>query len=189
VAEINFQERRRPRRFRIVHISLEAFVKRFILRQKGASLPATGEDHPVPASLSSSEKSIPWKCGVTPLDEQYELLFKAIRKFQGALKSGAQPSVIQASLNSLACQVEGHLALEEAYLEHIGFPGLAAHRPGHKAFRHQLQAFHDRLAEGDTTAGLELSQVLFAWLRVHVMKEDSVWSEFARSRRRRLNQT
>jgi hemerythrin len=36
---------------------------------------------------------------------------------------------------------------------------------------------------------LELSQVLFAWLRVHVMKEDSVWSEFAKSRRRRCNQT
>jgi hemerythrin len=32
---------------------------------------------------------------------------------------------------------------------------------------------------------LELSQLLYAWMRVHVLKEDAVWSDFAKSRRRR----
>jgi hemerythrin len=189
VAEAYFPERRRRRPFRIVYISLEALLERFILRRTGAPAVPPLEDRLIHTPTTSSEKATQKKCGVAMLDEQYEALFTVIRLFQGALKSGAESGVMQAALASLGCHVEGHLALEEAYLEHIGFPGLAEHRQGHQAFQQQIQAFHSRIAVGDTAAGLELSQALFAWLRVHVGREDPVWSEFARSRRRRINQT
>ncbi len=180
-----FRERRRLRPFRIIYISVDAFLQRFILRGKGAPVAPPVEDRPIQAPASSSEKTIPWKCGVARLDEQYDALFKVTRQFMGALKSGAELGVMEEVLASLGGHVEGHLALEEAYLEHIGFPGLAEHRQGHQVFQHQIHAFHRRIVDGDSSAGLELSQVLFAWMRLHVAKEDSVWSEFAKSRRRR----
>ena len=180
-----FKERRRHRRFRIIHISLEAFLDRFILGKEGAPEAEPAADHPIEAPAASAEKVVAWKCGVTRLDEQYDALFKVIRQFQATLKTNAEPVAIEGSITALVEHVEGHLALEEAYLEQIGFPGLTEHRHGHQAFRHQIHAFHRRIADRDPSAGLELSQALFAWLRVHVMKEDSAWSEFAKSRRLR----
>lgn len=180
-----FQERRRPRRFRIVYISIQSFLERFILRKLEAPVAPPAGDPPPQASASPPvEKPIPWKCGVARLDEQNEAMFKVIRQFQVALKSGAEPGVMEETLASLVDHVDGHLALEEAYLEYIAFPGLAAHRLGHQAFSLQIHAFRRRITERDPAAGLELSQLLFAWLRVHVTKEDSVWSEFAKARHR-----
>jgi hemerythrin len=180
-----FHERRCPRPFRIVYISLQAFLERFLLRRRREPdvLPVKCCQSQAPAS-SPSEKSVPWKCGVPRLDEQNAALFKLIRQFQSALKYRAESGVTEEALSSLVSHVEGHLALEEAYLSQIAFPGLAEHRAVHQAFQHQLQEFRHRMADRDPSAALELSQQLFAWLRVHVVKEDSVWSEYAKARRR-----
>jgi hemerythrin len=166
-----------------VYISVEAFLQRFILRKQGVPAAPPAEDRPAKAPASSSEKAAPWKCGVARLDEQNEALFRLIRHFQGALKAGAEHSVMEEVLTSLRGHVDKHLALEEAYLVKISFPGLPEHRQGHRAFLHQIHAFHRRILDRDPSAGLELSQLLFAWLRLHVAKEDSVWSEFAQARR------
>jgi len=186
-----FVDRRRHRRFRILYMSFKAFLDRFIL--KGKALPAVPPkvDPPVPVPSSAREKHPSgdqqprWKCGVPRLDEQYDELFRIVRKNQGALKAGTEPEVLEEALSSLASHLEGHLPMEEAYLNQIAFPGLVEHRRLHQAFLQQVQAFRLRIAERDPMAGLELSRLLFAWIRVHVGKEDSVWSEFARSRRRR----
>jgi hemerythrin-like metal-binding protein len=166
---------------------MKAFLERFILRKTAAQdvLPLVGSSSQTPAT--AIEKTIQHTCGVPKLDEQNEALFNVIRIFQGCLKSGTESDAMKAALASLGGHVENHLALEEAYLEHISFPGLAEHRSEHQSFRQQLQAIHNRITDGDTAAGLELSQLLFAWLRVHVGREDPVWSEFARARHRRFN--
>jgi hemerythrin-like metal-binding protein len=180
-----FQERRQPRRFRILYISLEGFLQRFVLRNKvGAQVPPSPSEARRPQTAAPSEKSIPWKCGVTQLDEQNEALFNAIRRYQGALKSG-DVHATEEVLAFLEDHMAGHLALEESYMEHIHFPDLAGHRQGHRAFEHQVHAFRNRIAGGDQGVGLELSQLLYAWMREHVLKEDPVWSEFAKANRRR----
>lgn len=189
-------ERRRQRPFRILYMPFETFLRRFILR--GEEAPASEARAPQAAEpqalapqttasqvpTSSGEKSIPWKCGVARLDDQNEALFKAIRQYQAALKSGVGSSATEEAMRFLEDHVEGHLPLEEAYLERIQFPGLEEHRQGHRAFQHQIHAFRHRVSVGDHSAGLELSQLLYAWMRVHVLKEDVVWSDYAKSRRR-----
>lgn len=185
-----FVERRRPRRFRIVYMSLKAFLDRIILKREALAAVPAKENPPVPEPSSAGEKHPPgdhhhrWKCGVPKLDEQYEEMFRIVRKNQSALKAGTEPDALEEALASLASHLEGHLPMEEAYLNQIAFPGLVEHRRLHQAFLQQVQAFRLRIAERDPQAGLELSQLLFAWIRVHVGKEDPVWSEFARARRR-----
>ena len=175
-----FQERRQQRPFRIIYIPLDAFVERFILQRKGAEAVSPAAEPLIPPP-SPSEKAAPWKCGVPQLDEHYEAVFKAIRQFQAAFKSGPDPAVMKRRLESLERSVEGHLALEEAYLEHLGFPGRNEHLLGHRAFRHQLQALSSRLMDGDPGAGMELSQLLFTWLKRHVMREDAAWVDYAKT--------
>lgn len=182
-----FVERRQPRRFRFLYMGLESFIQRFILKmpEHGAASPPPPGPGPGKIDTPSDERSAPWRCGVPRLDEQYETLFRLVKQFQGRIKAGADPTALGEALNILEAHMEGHLALEEAYLEHVEFPGLAAHRNRHQTFLHQLQLFRQRLASGDRSAGLELSQVLYAWIKVHVLKEDPLWGEHAKARRRR----
>jgi hemerythrin len=180
-----FQERRQPRPFRIIHMPVGAFVDRFILKRPAEQAPPKGKAVPDQAPDHHHEKATPWTCGIDALDEEYEALFRVIRQFQGALKSKAGSSHLEEVMAALADQVERQLTMEEAHLDRMGFPGRAEHLIQHQAFRYQIQAFHLRIASRDPQAGLELSQQLFAWLRVHVRKEDPVWSEYAKSRRRR----
>jgi hemerythrin len=162
---------------------LEGFLQRYILRQKGGPEAPTAEVRPVQVSAPCGGKAIPWKCGVTRLDEQNEALFRVIRQYQLALKTGGGSGAMTEALTFLEGHADAHFALEEAYLEHIHFPDLAEHQQGHRAFRLQVQAFRTRVANRDPGAGLELSQFLYAWMRMHVLKEDLVWSEYARSGR------
>jgi hemerythrin len=179
-----FQERRQQRPFRILYTPLSGILRRFILRGEERPEVRSPDVRPVQVPAPEREKSIPWKCGVTRLDEQNEALFKAIRRYQAALKSGAGSGAMEEALAFLEGHAEGHFALEEAFMQHVHFPGLAEHQQGHRAFQHQIHAFRDRIANGDPSAGLELSQFLYAWMRVHVLKEDMVWSEHAKSGRR-----
>jgi len=182
-----FQERRQSRPFRILYISLEGFIQRFILRKSGAVDAPKRKARATSAAAATppaGEKGQPWKCGVTQLDEQNEHLFKAIRQYQVDLKAGGDRAT-DGVLAFLEVHMEGHLALEEAYLEQVQYPGLVEHRGAHRAFVNQLHAFSDRRATGDPGVSLELPQLLFAWLREHVLREDTAWSEFAKANRRR----
>jgi hemerythrin-like metal-binding protein len=180
---VAFQERRQPRSFRILYTPFDVFVRRFVLR---GETPTSTEAPTATAPAPSGEKLAAWKCGVPKLDEPSEALFKAIRLYQTTFKAGGGPGATEDMLAFLEGHVDGHLPLEEVYLEHIHFPGLPEHRQGHQAFQHQIHAIRDRVANGDANAGLELSQVLYAWMREHILKEDAVWCAFAKARRRRV---
>jgi hemerythrin-like metal-binding protein len=159
-----------------------AFVKRFVLHKEGVSLPDADSSSAV-NQTPSGDKLAPWKCGIPKLDEPNEALIKAIRQYQATCKTGAGPSATEEVLTFLESHVESHLPLEEVYLERIHFPGLAEHRQGHRLFQHQIHAIRNRVANGEVSIGLELSQVLYAWMREHILKEDAAWRTFAKARR------
>lgn len=178
-----FQERRQPRPFRILYMPLGGFLRRFVRRETPLPVIPHADASPSPVPAAGGESALRWQCGVTRLDDQTKALFQAIRHYQSTVKSGAGSAVIEETLVFLEGHAAGHLRLEEAYLERIGFPGLAEHRQGHRIFQRQIQAFRDRVAHRDPSVALELSQLLYAWTKEHILKEDSIWCEFARSNR------
>lgn len=180
-----FYERRQQRSFRILYIPLGGFIQRFVLRKQQENPPALGTGvAAVAAVLPRGDKGQAWKCGVTHLDEQNDHLFEAIRQYQVDHKSSGDGAT-DGALAFLERHMEGHLALEEAYLEHVRFPGLAEHRSAHCAFVNQLHSFSIRRAAGDSGIGLELSRLLLAWMQEHILLEDAVWSAYAKANRRR----
>lgn len=180
-----FRERRQPRPFRILYMPLGGFLQRMVRREKPLPAAPRPEVSPAPVPVTSGVHALRWQCGVARLDDQSRALFQAIRHYQTAFRSGGGSVAVEETLAFLEDHAASHLTLEELYLERIGFPGLAEHRQGHRAFQHQIHAFRDRVADKDPSVGLELSQLLYAWMKEHVLKEDSIWCEFARSSRRR----
>ncbi len=180
-----FQERRKPRSFRILYMPFQVFLRRFILRREAAAAEVLADTPSDPGLRLGGEKA-PWKCGVARIDEPNEALFKAIRQYQAAFKTGAGTGATEEALAFVLGHVDTHLPFEEAFLEHIKYPDLAEHRRGHQVFQHQIHSIQNRVEKGDPSAGLELSQMLYAWMREHILKEDVVWCAFARARRKRV---
>jgi hemerythrin-like metal-binding protein len=163
---------------------LGGFLQRYVMREKPVSAAPRPDASPVLVPVASGETTSQWQCGVARLDDQSKALFQAIRRYQTAFRAGAGSEATEEALAFLEDHADGHLVLEEVYLERIGFPGLAEHRQGHRAFQHQIHAFRDRVADKDPSVGLELSQLLYAWMKEHVLREDVIWCEHARASRR-----
>ena len=165
-------------------------LRRVFLRREGAELAAappapeaSGEEEILDGGPARAEAGI-WKSGVPRIDEQHQAIFDAIRNFQAAIRAGAGAQGIQEVVDFLERYTRDHFALEEAYMEHLGFPELAGHRQEHRAFLMQVRAARERAEAGDGTLALELSRLLYEWLRRHVMHEDVAYRDFARNRRR-----
>ena len=130
-----FNERRQPRPMRILYMPMRSFLQRFILRgqfpslvprsEAGLALPPAAGLAPPP--VQARERAT-WKCGVTQLDAQNEALLRAIRQFLGALKQAVGPEAMEEALTALELHLEGHLPMEEAYLEQVQFPDQVGHR-------------------------------------------------------------
>ena len=176
-------DRREKRRFRLLYMSMQAFIDRFILRRRksAAARPPTSSG-PTPATSPSAAPQ--WKSGVPRMDEQQEAMFEAIRTLQAAIKAGARSEGITNVLAFLEPYTEEHFLLEESYMEHLHYPDSAAHHEEHRMFRHRVQEFRQRSPAGDSNLSLELLNVLHDWLREHVMKEDVACAEFAKAKRR-----
>jgi hemerythrin-like metal-binding protein len=164
---------------------LDGFLQRFVRRRKELPAGPCSDVSLAEPPAPDRANTIRWQCGVAQLDAQNKALFQAIRRYQAALKSGAGSVATEEALAFLEGHADGHLALEEDYMERIAFPGLAEHRQGHRTFQHQIHAFRGRVADRDPSVGLELSQLLYAWMKEHILKEDSAWCEFAKSSRQR----
>ena len=109
-------ERRQQRPFRILYMPLHDFLRRFVLRGKSDQVVPSPKTRSAKASAPNPEKATPWKCGVARLDDGNQVLFKAIRQFQGALKAGAEPGAMDGAVTFLKDHTDRHLALEEAYM-------------------------------------------------------------------------
>jgi hemerythrin-like metal-binding protein len=125
----------------------------------------------------------PFLSGVDRIDRQHVALLGAIHELRGAMRTPGGEEALPGIMATLATYVEEHFAYEEAYMRHIGFPGLAEHFKEHAYFRAQVHQLNQRVAVGDTTVALELSSVLFKWFKNHLLQEDILYVEHARRRK------
>lgn len=132
--------------------------------------------------------SIQWNprfaTGITTIDAQHKNLVEVIQRLQQALETGHPHAETMEIMQFLLGYVDGHFALEEAYMKHIGYPGLPGHQKLHDQLRMQVNALNDRLAHDEPGSAMELSILLFHWLRDHILEDDFSYVSHARDRRR-----
>ncbi len=134
--------------------------------------------------------SIEWNpryaTGIATIDYQHKTLVEHIGKLQEALETDHLQEETSNLMAFLVHYVDEHFLLEEAYMEHIAYPGLEEHRNLHIRLRIRVQAMADKLARMEPGVGMELSLLLFGWLRDHILHDDFLYVEHARGGEERL---
>jgi hemerythrin len=104
--------------------------------------------------------------GIPQIDQQHQRLLAEV----GALLAGKP---LPESLDILREHFSDHFSDEEAWAEHVGYPGILAHRRAHLSF---FDTFIRLRARWLKTQGAEelhaLVDALLMWVKEHVLKED-----------------
>lgn len=68
-----------------------------------------------------------------------------------------------------------HFSFEEAYMEQIGFSGLAVHKRIHQDFSARLNRMRQQMDEGFQILNSEIIKVVENWLVDHILNEDKTF--------------
>ena len=123
--------------------------------------------------------------GIPAIDAQHKNLVEIIRRLQQALETSQPQAETAEILRFLLRYVDEHFILEESYMEYIGYPELPAHRQLHLQLRMQVHALNDRLARDEPGTAMDLSMLLFHWLKDHILHDDLAYVSHAQERKRR----
>ena len=98
-------------------------------------------------------------------DAQHQLLFEILDLIKD---SGATEEV----LSKLKDYTENHFALEERYMDELGFPGKAAHVESHNRFREEIDQLLVQGNDWDDQFRDIVATFLTEWLTRHVFGID-----------------
>lgn len=128
-----------------------------------------------------------YRVGSELIDYQHQELFSRVANFirvvQGEGTWEERLQEVQSTLEFMQHYVIIHFADEENLQREIGYPGLEKHAAIHQAFKDEIQAFADKVAqEGfDEETVQEFGAKVMTWLIMHVGREDQKIGEFIRS--------
>jgi hemerythrin len=127
---------------------------------------------------------MPWSpryaTGIPAIDAQHQGLFEAIQKLQDALENGQALAETLETTAFLMRYVDEHFRAEEAYMVRIGYPELMDHQELHGRLRSRVEGIRLRVEAAEEGSAMELSTLLFEWLRDHILHDDFSYVRFAR---------
>lgn len=117
-----------------------------------------------------------WSVGHPILDDDHRTLVALIRVL-GTDAAKADDRVASVVLMRLLQYAREHFEREEAHMERIGHPGLAAHRVLHEAMLSEVaEAAANRSEFASANMGSSLYQHLVRWLTQHIMVHDMAYA-------------
>jgi len=122
-----------------------------------------------------------YRTGNVILDDQHRELFRAVKRLHDSFKAGRGPQEISVVLDFLAEYVPKHFGEEEFYMECMGFPDIGAHRLEHRLLACRVEELRSRHFIDDPSLGIGASQLLYQWLRDHILVLDMAYVEYART--------
>jgi hemerythrin len=128
--------------------------------------------------------SMPWSpryaTGIPAIDAQHQRLFEIIQKLQEALEADRAQGETLETTAFLVRYVDEHFRAEEAYMARIGYPDLEEHQELHGRLRSRVQGIRQQVEEAQGGSAMELSTLLFEWLRDHILHDDFSYVRYAR---------
>jgi hemerythrin-like metal-binding protein len=118
---------------------------------------------------------------VDELDEQHRGIIEVINNLHDALLYGKIADLDSArtkALDLMEDRVVSHFKTEEAFMDHIGYPGLDDHREKHLSFLTMLRQYRNDLKDGAILLNSELMKTLGNWFMDHELGEDQKFSSF-----------
>ncbi len=130
----------------------------------------------VTKSVAGSSWTDSMLCGIASIDEQHKELFRQIDILRDRGNADRVPGV----LRFLADYVVQHFNQEESLHLKSRYPKAAEHRKAHEHFVKtfwELKAKYDK-STGDFASVMEVTKVVFDWLKNHVLKVDMEFAKY-----------
>lgn len=120
------------------------------------------------------------KTGISIIDEQHQLLFETVGKFELVKKS---KSNFYEVLINLQHYVSTHFITEEEYMRYSGYPDFANHKASHDAFLLEYKSILNKFdaTESFLTLGNELMAFVETWLSEHYADADVRMASYIRA--------
>ena len=119
---------------------------------------------------------------VEKMDQEHQELVKRMNALYDGVEEEQSPSQIQNLIDDLAEYTVQHFADEEAYMEEIGFTGLATHKIIHQQLLKQF-AEHVENFKKQQKVQPEFFNFLKVWLTAHIKGIDMKYSNFVKEQK------
>jgi hemerythrin len=118
---------------------------------------------------------------VESMDEEHRRLVELMNRLQHLFQEGAPAAEQGKAFAALADFTQRHFQHEEAYMESVGYPGIAVHKGVHRNLMEKVNEH----AKGFKQTGKfseALFQFLHMWLRAHICGVDKKYAVHAHSK-------
>lgn len=114
--------------------------------------------------------------GIEVIDDQHKRIFECLLAIENSIAKRDPWHILRFFLSQLAESMKFHVAVEEALLEVIRYPGLRDHRESHTRIITQLAELEDKLQRAPSGDGL----VAFFedWFLRHVLSDDLGYASY-----------
>jgi len=119
-----------------------------------------------------------FKYGIIWMDFQHEELLNQIADLSIACEEGSGEEKLDESMSFLGKYIKDHLALEELYMEKLGFNGLEKHHLEHRDFEKKFRSIRNRHSKDNQYSPQELLNEMAEWALEHVSVTDRVLADF-----------
>lgn len=122
-----------------------------------------------------------YQLGIPEIDEQHKRWVAMINEFYDRVSNSDPQENLRKLLSGAIDYARFHFGTEEAFMQRIGYAGLAAHREQHAAVAKRLSEFQEKADSGRVILSISVTGEMKAWLNDHILSEDRRYAEFYKS--------
>ena len=125
---------------------------------------------------------VEWSDGLSvkigKFDDEHKKLIALINKLYDAMSQGQGHKVLEAMLVELTDYTKNHFKREEEAMTKHNYPAYAEHKKAHEEFVKTINETQEQYEKGTITLTVPTLNFLTSWVKNHIMKMDSGYSEF-----------
>jgi len=129
----------------------------------------------------SSKHLIEWSdqlsVGIQEIDEQHKVLVELLNQLHDAILHHHGAEATGLILDRLCEYTKIHFAVEESLLRILNYPDYEEHKEHHEQLLAQVMELRSKMESGDHSISFELLHFLKKWLTIHILEEDSAYTE------------
>jgi len=115
---------------------------------------------------------------VKRFDDDHQQLFSIINELHEGMKAGKGTEVLHDVLTKLLRYTERHFTAEEAVMQELGYPQLAAQIEQHRRFTTKIKETAEQYQAGAIGLSVEVLDFLSKWLTQHIVGVDKQYGDF-----------
>jgi hemerythrin len=121
--------------------------------------------------------------GIPKVDEQHKIMFQAINTFHGGIVAAQGKESLAQTLDFLMTHTVDHFRTEEAFMQSMGYEGLAAHRSEHQLLLEEVASFKQQWTGNEAWGRpTEVARFMGDWLTRHIQQMDFQYVKFMKAK-------